>query len=283
MPDLPDDLGLVESFAALRRVGKKIVIVLDQFEQWLHAHRTEQNTELVNALRQCDGVHVQAIVMVRDDFGMAASRFMDALDIPIVQGRNFATVDLFDIDHAQRVLTKFGQAFGKLPAQSSGLSDDEKEFLSAVANGLAQDGKVVSVRLSLFAEMVKGKPWIPATLEEIGGTAGIGVNFLEEAFGSRTANPKHRLHQQAARAVLKSLLPEIGTDIKGHMRSHAELFDAAGYQEHPSDFNELLRILDGQLRLITPTDPEGFQSDSDSDPGSKFYQLTHDFLVQSLL
>ena len=116
LPDLPTGLEFVEAVTALRRSeGKKVVIVLDQFEQWLHAHRSEQDTKLVDALRQCDGGRVQAIVMVRDDFAMAAARFMDSLDVPIVQGHNFATVDLFDIDHAQKVLTKFGQAFGKFP------------------------------------------------------------------------------------------------------------------------------------------------------------------------
>ena len=53
-----------------------MLLVLDQFEQWLHAKRGEENTELVAALRQCDGEHVQAVVMVRDDFWLAASRFM---------------------------------------------------------------------------------------------------------------------------------------------------------------------------------------------------------------
>ena len=77
-------------------------------------------------------------------------------------------------------------------------------------------------------------------------------------------------------------MPEVGSDIKGHMRSHSELLEASGYQTRPSDFNDLLRILDGELRLITPTDPEGFQTESGSDPGSKFYQLTHDYLVPSL-
>ena len=49
---------------------------------------------------------------------------------------------------------------------------------------LIQDGKVISVRLALFAEMVKAKPWTPATLREVGGTEGVGVTFLEETFGS---------------------------------------------------------------------------------------------------
>ncbi|MCP4508207.1 MAG: ATP-binding protein, partial [Fuerstiella sp.] len=202
LPELPQDLGLVETFALLRRgEGRKVVVVLDQFEQWLHAHRAEQETELVAALRQCDGGSLQAVVMVRDDCSMAAPRCMRDLETRILEGHNFATVDLFDVDHAQKVLIKFGQAFGKLSANSGKLSDDGQSFVQSVASGLAQDGKVVSVRLALFAEMVKGKPWVPATLEEVGGTEGVGVNFLEETFSSREANPEHRLHQQAAREV----------------------------------------------------------------------------------
>ena len=287
LPELPDDLGLVETFTLLRRGGgstggRKIVVVMDQFEQWLHARRAEQETELVNALRQCDGGNLQAVVMVRDDFSMAASRFMRALETRIIEGHNFATVDLFDVGHAAKVLAKFGQAFGKLPLQSVNLSDDQAAFLRSVASGLAQDGKVVSVRLALFAEMVKGQPWVPATLNDVGGTEGIGVNFLEETFCSRKANPEHQLHQQAAREVLKALLPEVGTDIKGHMRSHAELLVASGYANCRGEFKELLRILDGVLRLITPTDPDGVRSGRGSDSGSRFYQLTHDYLVPSL-
>ena len=124
VPELPHDIGLVETFSWLRRKeGRKVVIVLDQFEQWLHAHRAEHESELVSALRQCDGGRLQAVVMVRDDFSMAASRFMRELETRILEGHNFATVDLFDVDHAGKVLTKFGQAFGKLPAQTSKITD----------------------------------------------------------------------------------------------------------------------------------------------------------------
>src|SRR5262249_7880068 len=109
-PDLPVDLGLIETIAALRKgrgigVGQKVLIVLDQLEQWLHgdcAEPAEESAELVQALRQCDGERVQGLVLVRDDFGMAATRFMAALDIPILQGQNFVTVDLFDRLHARK-------------------------------------------------------------------------------------------------------------------------------------------------------------------------------------
>ena len=110
---------MIETLAALRRgqaiPGKKVLIVLDQFEQWLHARRAEENTELVQALRQCDGGRVQCVVMVRDDFWMAVTRFMRELEVRLVEGQNSAAVDLFPIHHAKKVLAAFGRAFGVLP------------------------------------------------------------------------------------------------------------------------------------------------------------------------
>src|SRR5262249_25403051 len=96
-PGLPQGMGLVDSLAKLRRARilppeQKVVLVLDQFEQWLFARRDEEHPELVAALRHCDGEHVQAVVMVRDDFWLAASRFMRDLEIPLLEGDNSALV-----------------------------------------------------------------------------------------------------------------------------------------------------------------------------------------------
>ena len=220
--------------------------------------RGEANTELVAALRQCDGEHVQAVVMVRDDFWMAATRSSttwrtepdppaecrcrrSVRSSPCPQGAQ-------GVRHRVRELAR---ADGRL------ISRAPVAFLDQAVADLAQDGKIISVRLALFAEMMKGKPWTPATLQEVGGTQGIGLTFLEETFGASTAPPEHRFHQKAAQAVLKALLPETGTDIKGQMRSRQELLEASGYANRPRDFDDLVRILDGELRLITPTDPKG--------------------------
>jgi serine/threonine protein kinase/formylglycine-generating enzyme required for sulfatase activity len=294
-PGLPHNLNLKESLAALRQGqgimhGHKVLIVLDQFEQWLHSKGKEEHTDLVQALRQCDGGRVQCLVMVRDDFWMAVTRFLRDLEIELIQGHNFAAVDLFDIRHAQRVLKAYGRAYGALPEDSREITADEQQFLDQSVAGLSQEGKVICVRLALFAEMIKGKSWTPASLEALGGTEGVGVTFLEETFSSQTANPTHRLHQTAARAVLKALLPDIGTDIKGNMRSFQELLEASGYLNHRRDFEDLIRILDGEVRLITPTDPEGGDAATravdaacaKADVGPRYYQLTHDYLVPSL-
>ncbi len=294
-PELASDLGLAQTLTALRReepgaTGKKLLIVLDQFEQWLHSKREEHDPELVQTLRQCDGSRIQCIVMVRDDFWLAVSRFMRDLEVDLIPGRNVALVDLFELDHARTVLIAFGRGFGKLPENVKDTTKQQTDFLKQALVDLAEGGKVIPVRLSLFAEMMKGKPWTTAALKEIGGAAGLGVTFLEEAFSAASAIPTYRLHQTAARRVLEALLPETGIDIKGHMQSRDELLQASGYADRIKDFVELMHILDGELRLITPTDPEGAISEEPSHPRSPspgtgtghFYQLTHDYLVPSL-
>ena len=267
-PTLPEDAGLTEAMAMIRRgyglpAGKKLVVILDQFEQWLHAKADDADAELTRALRHCDGGRVQAVLLVRDDFWMAATRFLRAVEVRLSEGRNAAAVDLFPFGHARKVLLAFGESFGARP-------DDR--FLNQAVTGLAQEGKVIPVRLALFAEMMKGKDWSSASLHEVGGTEGVGVAFLDATFGAG-ATPERRFHQRAARAVLEALLPPAGTDIKGHMRSRSELLAAADCP--PTDFEDLLRILDGELRLITPTDPDG-------KPSERYYQLTHDYLVRAL-
>jgi hypothetical protein len=299
--NLPADLNLTQIFLTLRqRHGlagdQKLLLVLDQFEQWLHSHSTEQETDLAEALRQCDGHHVQCVLMVRDDCWMALTRFMSDLHIELVQGQNVAPVDLFDQMHARKVLAEFGRAFGRLPADVEALTRDQETFLDQAIEELSQDRRVISVRLALFAEMFKGRPWTAATLRDVGGTEGVGVAFLEATFRSSQASPKHRLHQKAAHAVLQALLPETGTDIRGQMRSRQALLDASGYAARPRDFDELIHILDNELRLITPTEAEGvagveWPASGDEAgrslaralgpafPAPRHHQLTHDYLV----
>jgi hypothetical protein len=110
------------------------------------------------ALRQCDGERVQALLLARDDFWLATSRFMADLEVDLFQGHNMALVDLFDLRHARKVMTAFGRTFGVLPV-SGKLSASQDAFVDQAVSGLAQDDKVIPVRLALFAEMVKSKPW----------------------------------------------------------------------------------------------------------------------------
>jgi formylglycine-generating enzyme required for sulfatase activity len=315
-PELDSTLALADALQALReeRYGPspKVCLVLDQFEQWLHGRLLDGSAELSAALRHCDGQRVQCVLMVRDDFWLAVSRFMRELEVPLVEGGNAALVDLFDPGHARKVLLEFGRAFGRLPLDRSLLSPDESAFLDEAVTSLAENGKVVAVRLALFAEMMKTRPWSAATLRNVGGAEGLGATFLEETFSAPQAPAGHRMHQAAARGVLAALLPEGGTQIKGNMRSRDELLGAAGYEGRERDFDDLMRLLDSGLRLVTPTTPDGALMDSatgeistsgrfasvslaggvEPDMGEtpsrvrskpmSCYQLAHDYLVPSL-
>ncbi len=284
IPELPTELGLAETAERIRRSeGPKVVLIVDQFEQWLYSHRVDQEGDLVRALRQCDGKRLQAVLMIRDDFYLAAARLMNQIDVPILTDQNFKLVDLFDTEHAKRVLVRFGESYDRLPLDATARSPDQTAFIQQVVEGLSENSKVVSVRLSLLSDMLKGRDWVPKTLELIGGLDGIGISFLEETFASSRADARHRAHQVAVRGVLRALLPDLGTDIKGSMRSEEELLEAAEYANRRQDFGELMRILDGELRLMTPTDPEGHDSQSSSNTlPCRYYQLTHDYLVPSL-
>lgn len=298
--DLPSNASLTDSLTAIRRgkgipAGRKVVIVVDQFEQWLYNCGAETNPELVDALRQCDGGRAQAVLLVRDDFWMPITEFFQSLEVKLLEGHNAHSVSLFDPQHARKVLAEFGKSYGRLPEDLSQLSPDQDLFLTQSITELSQNGKVIPVRMALFSEMMKSRPWTPAALKEVGGISGVGATFLEEMFSTRLAPPQYLQHQVAARSVLQSLLPATGTDIKGHMRSVSELQEACGYAGRPQEFAELIRILDTQVRLITPVITEEELetrelhnlTDNESDvfdiqTQTPHYQLTHDYLVPSL-
>ncbi len=89
--------------------------------------------------------------------------------------------------------------------------------------------------------------------------------------------------QCAAERVLAALLPKSDSNIRGVVCTQQELLSASGYRRRPSDFEELLGILDGKRRLVTPTDPKGAVSSAEPPAADeKYYQSTHDYLVRSL-
>ena len=87
--------------------------------------------------------------------------------------------------------------------------------------------------------------------------------------------PSIAFTRRPPRRCSKLFLPESGTDIKGQMRSRQELLEASGYANRPRDFDDLIHILDPELRLITPTDPEGSSAEGSADPTEWAVLPTH--------
>src|SRR5262249_21631833 len=160
------------------------------------------------------------LALVRDDFGLAAARFFQDVEVPLREGHNFAIVDLFEVAHARRVLVDFGRALGRVTGEPTG---EVEQFLQEAVRGLARGGKVAPLLLSLFVEMVKAELWLPTSLRALGGSEGVGIAYLEKSLGARPANPAHRALRPALRAILESLLPTSGSELKAGLKTREEL------------------------------------------------------------
>ena len=292
LPELRELAGssdLIDLLRAIRldeRGGERtVVLMIDQFEQWLSQSHTGDQ-KLIEALRQCDGVKLKCLFLVRNDFWMSISQVMEDLEAPIEQGRNSAAVELFDLRHARKVLFAFGHAYGALPATTDMLTDSQRDFLEQSVQQLARDGSVICVRLAVYAQMIRDRAWEPKTLAEFGGVQGLGARFLEDTFYGASAAPQYTRFRDPAREILRSLLPAPGSDIRGTVLSEKDL---AGVAKLPSDrdLKKLLRLLSEDLRLLTPTDALGTQVGMESESSDdretvRYYQLAHDYLVPSL-
>lgn len=289
---VPEDITLPELFRGLgkgawrRSRFRKVLLVIDQFEQRLSQGDDYPASQLVKALRHCDGEALQSLLLSRDDFMMALSRFFDALELDFREGENAQAIDLFDRKHARMILAKLGRAFEQLPDEPTALSAEHEEFLDEAVEQLATENQIICVHLVLFAEMFRHRPWTIADLKSVGGVEGTGEKFLEATFGPHSFDKRFRMQRESAKRVLQTLLPALGTDIRGAMKPEHELISAARMQHSPEHFRELINSLDGRLKLITRTDPDTSDNpipDSPNRPGQTvFYQLTHDYLVPSI-
>ena len=274
---------IVDLFSTLRLNRQcRTVIFIDQFEQWLFANPDCQRTPLTEALRQCDGDNLQCVLMVRDDFWMGVTRLMQILDIPIAENVNMTSVDIFDSRHARNVLAQFGAAYGKLPSHQDALTLAQLRFLDAAVEYLANDGRVICVQLALLTEMLKNQSWDDTSGVFDDGGTDLGIRFFESTFEGDSSPRRIRIHSEGSMCVLRSLLPDRSSMIKGALKTEEELFESTGYADR-SMFRQLIALLDRELHLITPTDrndDDSLSSDSvHTVSGSVGYQLTHDFLV----
>jgi len=88
---VPDELSLTEMFRGLAAGhwnpdGKRIVIVLDQFEQRLGVNDRYDLSQIAKAMRHCNCENLMCLLVVRDGFWQALARYFDALEMDILEG-----------------------------------------------------------------------------------------------------------------------------------------------------------------------------------------------------
>ena len=279
-PPPPDLAGAALAARNVRAAegGRKLLIVLDQFEQWLDGNQGEAQEGLVSALRQCDGPHLQAVLIVRDDYWLQATVFLKKLEIAIHSGVNAMGLGPFEAPHARHVLAAFGRAYSALPEREDDLDAAQRAFLDDAVAGLRTASGVIPVHLALFCEMMKDGDWDSDALKQSGGIDGVGVAFLEKHFSPNHLNPERRSHEEAAASVLARLLPPATKQIKTAIVDEDGLRDASGYRDAPEHFDRLVAILEGELRLIKNVS-RGVAAPDDAAGGPRQYQLVHDYLI----
>lgn len=257
-PDLPR-VGFVDSFIKLRteilaRSGGRVLIILDHFEQWLCGHL--KRAPLVDALRQCDGEHLTCLFVIRSEFWLAANSLFAQLEVQLGENRNYTSLTYVSLEHARRVLTAFGRGCGRLPAYPEDPGRKQQRFLALAVDSMSENQVVSPARLSAFAEIMRDRPWQPASIRHLRGPAGVDFEFLKRCMDELSRETRYGDHRRAAQDVLWALLPEGDQSPGTARRPVSELMRVAGYRQRRGCFEELVAILDQRLKLITPDDPE---------------------------
>lgn len=279
--------SIIEGLAAGEQLPKgitRVVLVIDQFEEWLQGFRADKESELMQALhtipKDCKSFRI--LVLVRLDLLPQASRFFGALDVKLDSETNVVLVDAFEPPHAELVLRLFHEAyFGK------DLQLDSRFVAKAIEEMKGDHGRIVPVQLCVFATFMSSRSWDVSTLDTVGGVKGVGRRFLQDKIQQRANNPKLALQPEIAKCILKSLLPDHRSLILRPRLSFRRMLDKCGPSITEEQLEELCRILDSELHLVTPAEhdanDDGAQEAGHNEgPDSRWYRLSHDYLVAPL-
>ncbi len=251
------------------------MIVLDQFEQWLYSNQSD-NSQLVQALRQCDGRNIMCIIVVRDDFWLATSRFFEQLELRIIDGTNAMFTSLFNKTHAIRVLTGFGRAHRILPKAPALLTDKSMKQIESLVDAIEEGNGVRPSTLAIVAEMMARDPSFQ-TFSKSNSLRDLLIVFWTLKFN----NPRIAMHKQTAFIVLKEFLPAASDGIRAAVCSYEQLYKASCYKTN-KEFDELINILDIDVRIITSIELPDNASYYQFAKNGRLFRLTHDYIVPSL-
>ncbi|MCH5373192.1 MAG: ATP-binding protein, partial [Planctomycetes bacterium] len=293
--EVDDPASLTDLLAAVRcgrglPCDARLLIVVDHFENWLRNHSEIQAAEFTTAMRQCDGVRVQCLLLVRDEFYTPAVRFLNELGVEPDPSRNSALVDLFELDHARRVLLKLGRSIGALPLLDDQMTETHYEFLDEVLRLVQHHNRVVPATLAMFVEYLRDKPWTSESLAALGAEDSPAVALIDDMLRRSMEGVKPKVAIRAAEGILAALMPQSEAEPTRPIRSRRELVLASG-SNRTAEFNAFLDSLCRIARIATPvvsasagsSDPSTPERGDTSLPTSTDdahqYQLSHDSLV----
>ncbi len=204
---------------------RKVVLVLDQYESWALEAGSGAQDALAAALRQCDGVHVQVLVVAGAEHWGLVNRLSRAVEVALVEGVNLHSMPLLSKQQARSILEAMGRSYGSLPPPYQPLEPKHARFLEQAIGGLGRDhgGRVLPIQIAMFAHVAELHHWDPEALQRAGGLEELFVEFFEDSFESESASEKNRRLRPVAARMLECLLPAPDQSVRQSGKSLEEL------------------------------------------------------------
>ena len=170
--------------------------------------------------------------MVRDDFWLAVSRFMQALEVRPVEGENSRLVDLFDLRHAR----KGAGGVGPRVRRSAGVATartSRKRFSIRPSPDLAQEGKVIRCGWRCLPRWSRASRGRRRRCAKSAAPRAWAWRFSRRRFPRPPPRCTTACTRRPRGPSWRPCCRKPGTDIKGHMRSREGLLSAAGCEVRP--------------------------------------------------
>ena len=264
---------------------RKVIFVLDHFDNWSGSASAKQLKQLAAAMRYCDGETLQALLVVREESWIAVTEFLRMVDCGVEQWKNARAIELLDRIHARRLLENAGRSYGTLPPYPEAIDAAQASFVTQAIDDMSYRGRVLPIQLAMFVKMAKLQRWHPETLEVSGGVQGAYVGYFQDLFEIKAAPPSYQRVCAGVVEVLKQLLPSADRTVHAHHVGFAELDHALAEKGLQSQLHRVLNILVEELRLVVrvsqPSSESLLPSEYAIQCNDKFH-LVHDFLVEPI-
>lgn len=181
--------------------SSKLLIVLDQFEQWLSVHGGQSNSTLGKAFQHCDGDRLQVVLIFRSDLTGEAERFMRECKSPRSDQRNAFSIEPLPNVLAMNVLEHIlDTADTPIQWPDPTARRQTLEHAAKIQLGSARRTPgILPAWIVMIARYLRKHADSPQQLIRLASFEEIALEHLDELFNSAVARP----------SKISSLLPSI--------------------------------------------------------------------------
>lgn len=259
-----------------RNPPKKLLIVIDQFEQWLSVYGRRKDTQLQQALSLCDGNHLQAVLIFRDEFITAATTLLRSCHARLQDGYSWFPIHPLTADEAASVLEHLRPT---APTDGTGTqSPVTQDSIRKYASGLLQEldkreKGVCPAWVVLVARFLRKHAANPDQLLHQHSWADVAFSHIRELL-----EVSGKKHPSAATLFPDIIRCFVGAETDGDLRRHvsfAEFQNACLKDTAETAINDALQCLEtGDLIMSMQVTMDNNEV--------RFWQLTHEVWTRPL-